>query len=295
MCLDPFHGESMWDVSHAVKTHPTGILSGAVESVAVMRDDRTDLQKNLDMLLQVHDKNPRRVSDDAGLNATAVRDIQKGKSKKPSYATLHAIAQQFGCTADDLWGPHAKLKRKLAEIAEDRANVVQFTPEPHNEDSGHTSDFRMTLPDGTVVEIEVKGGMGLGGFAPPDADVEGHGEVSRDHVRDYWALPPSYLRRELNVEPGAARIIEVRGDSMVPTLHGGDRVMVDTADTNPTPPGVFAISDGFGVAVKRLERIPNSDPPAVRVISDNERHSSHSATPDEIRIIGRCVWRAHRL
>jgi hypothetical protein len=63
----------------------------------------------------------------------------------------------------------------------------------------------------------------------------------------------------------------------------------------PTPPGIFVLDDGMGLVAKRLEHIPNSDPPAVRVISDNKLYPEYERTAEEIRIIGRIRWFAREI
>jgi hypothetical protein len=45
--------------------------------------------------------------------------------------------------------------------------------------------------------------------------------------------------------------------------------LVDLGRRSPTPPGIFVLDDGMGLVAKRLEHIPSSDPPRVRIISDN--------------------------
>jgi hypothetical protein len=62
-----------------------------------------------------------------------------------------------------------------------------------------------------------------------------------------------------------------------------------------SPPGIFVLDDGMGLVAKRLEHIPNSDPPAVRVISDNPLYPAYERTADEIRIIGRIRWFAREI
>jgi hypothetical protein len=49
----------------------------------------------------------------------------------------------------------------------------------------------------------------------------------------------------------------------------GGKVLFDMTRQLPNPPGIFVLDDGMGLVAKRLEHIPNSDPPAVRVISYN--------------------------
>mgnify|MGYP002176238828 CR=1 FL=1 len=64
---------------------------------------------------------------------------------------------------------------------------------------------------------------------------------------------------------------------------------------SPLPPGIFVLHDAMGLVAKRLEHIPNSDPPAVRVISDNGLYSAYERTADEVTIVGRIRWFAREL
>lgn len=172
------------------------------------------------------------------------------------------------------------------------ARSVAVEAPPH--DNGKASS--MPTNAGRVPEIDVRGGMGPGGLAAwdyrPDRDgtpMEVDGELAE------WFIPPDYLRRELRVRNGDARIIEVQGDSMEPTLLPGDRVMIDTGSRVPSPPGVFALWDGLGVVVKRLEFIPNTDPMRFIISSDNPKHERYERTSDELSVIGRVVWFGRRL
>lgn len=148
----------------------------------------------------------------------------------------------------------------------------------------------------SIPEIDVRAGMGAGGEALLDHQPNGDGGYSEtEKITGLWEFPPDYLRQELRIGNGAARIIPVQGDSMEPTLLTGDRVMVHLEDRFPSPPGVFALWDGFGVVVKRLEFVPNSDPPRITISSDNPRHGRYERTAEEVNIIGRVVWFSRRL
>ncbi len=147
-----------------------------------------------------------------------------------------------------------------------------------------------------VAEIAVRGGMGGGGEAAVSYQNDGNGNMAiADDVKGNWFMPSDYLRSELSVSPAAARIIEVQGDSMTPTLLSGDRVMIDTQDQRPTPPGIFALWDGIGVVVKRLEHVPNSEPALLRISSDNANHCEYQRTFEEVNIIGRVIWYGRRV
>ncbi|HEV7283443.1 MAG TPA: helix-turn-helix domain-containing protein [Kaistia sp.] len=147
-----------------------------------------------------------------------------------------------------------------------------------------------------IAEIDVRAGMGAGGEALLHYVPDGNGGLlSTDAVAARWEMPAEYIASELRVRANNVSILPVAGDSMEPTLLSGDRVMVDLGDRRPSPPGIFALWDGIGVVVKRVEYIPNSDPPTVVISSDNPKHRMYERTADEIRIIGRVIWYGRRL
>jgi len=55
------------------------------------------------------------------------------------------------------------------------------------------------------------------------------------------------------------------------------------------------VHDGMGLVAKRLEHFPNSDQPAMRIISDNPLYSPYEGTAEEINIIGRIRWFAREM
>jgi phage repressor protein C with HTH and peptisase S24 domain len=46
----------------------------------------------------------------------------------------------------------------------------------------------------------------------------------------------------------------------------------------------------MGLVAKRLEHVPMSDPPRVRIISDNHQYSPYECTAEEVNIVGRVRW-----
>lgn len=146
-----------------------------------------------------------------------------------------------------------------------------------------------------VPEIDVRGGAGGGGVVIEDYDHTGGEWAPKDAVRDNWGLPAAFLRHEARIRSGSANIIEISGDSMVDpahpnatgTLMPGDRAILDTSDTTPSPPGSFAVWDGIGVVVKMVEVVHGSDPVRLRLSSRNPAYQTYEILMDEARIIGR--------
>ncbi|MBO1080877.1 S24 family peptidase [Roseomonas haemaphysalidis] len=202
-----------------------------------------------------------------------------------------------------------KDRERLAPLLGIHADELRLSPReaaesapmkyPANDTKPRTvpSDPSITPALNGVPEIDAILGAGSAGDGEMEAwSPDGISSISADVIRDTWGIPDSYLLGELHTTRERARIIEVRGDSMEPTLEPGDRVMVDLGDRRPSPPGLFALWDGIGVVVKRLEHIPNSDPPRFRLMSDNTaRHNEYERAEDEINIIGRVIWVGRRI
>ena len=194
------------------------------------------------------------VAELAEVNRSFVYDIMRGRSEHPNLERLDRVAQVL--KVERRWLLHG-----LGEVEGDS---------PIIED-----------PDQTFVAIpsvDVSASMGGGNVI----DEELHGKP--------YHFQRSWIRYKLRAKPADPRIMHVEGDSMLPTLHHGDIVLVDLARRAPTPPGIFVLHDGMGLVAKRLDHIPNSEPPRVRIISDNPLYSPYEGTAEEVNIIGRIRW-----
>jgi len=56
---------------------------------------------------------------------------------------------------------------------------------------------------------------------------------------------------------------------MVPLLEHDDTVMLDCSQNRPSPLGIFILDDGVGLVAKRIEIIPSTTPPMLRISSEN--------------------------
>lgn len=123
----------------------------------------------------------------------------------------------------------------------------------------------------------------------PEYDVRlsagGGALIESDRRKGTWRFPHDYVSRELRAHARGLSIVEVIGDSMEPKLMPGDRIAVDHADINPTPPGIFALWDGFGLVVKHVQRVHGTN--KVLLVSENAVYPPYEVLIDEIKIIGR--------
>lgn len=151
---------------------------------------------------------------------------------------------------------------------------------------------RQKLQPGEVIEVDAYGGAGNGGIG---TEIMVDGEVA-DGVRATWRMPVDFLHSELRAAERDVEMLPIEGDSMIPTLLPGDRVMINRRQNMVSVDGLYAIGSPFGVQVKRLEWVKGSrDPIVIRIISDNPLHAPVELSVDEMHVIGRVICRVTKL
>ena len=106
---------------------------------------------------------------------------------------------------------------------------------------------------------------------------------------DAWIMPASLFEKRTKAPPEQIRIVTVQGDSMAPDFPGGDHVLVDLSDRNPSPAGVFLVSDGVGQMIRQCEHIPHAVPPTLRISARNEKYAPYEIAHDKAAILGRVI------
>lgn len=104
-----------------------------------------------------------------------------------------------------------------------------------------------------------------------------------------YYFPKSRFRFSFGCDPTDVKILEVVGDSMAGTLSPGEKVLINTKDLQPSPPGIFVIWDGFCLVLKRIEYIRHSDPPRVKITSDNPLYEAQECSLSDAQIQGRVI------
>ena len=108
------------------------------------------------------------------------------------------------------------------------------------------------------------------------------------------AFDPAWLR-ERGIDPAAASVISVDGDSMAPTLGDGDDILVDRADAaGRLRDGIYVLRIDDALLVKRIALNPASRRFTIK--SDNPAYPIWpDCDPAEIAVIGRVVWAGRRI
>ena len=155
-------------------------------------------------------------------------------------------------------------------------------------------------PSGPAEEPSVRPRKIPGGFCPvPEIDVRASAGAGAFHegpedAKEVWLFPDAVVRHEFRARPEDLRVITISGDSMEPLLSSGDRILIDSSQKVPVPPGIFVIWDGMGLVAKRVEHVPNSDPPKIVIHSVNPNYQTYERTAEEVNIVGRVIWAAKR-
>ena len=162
-------------------------------------------------------------------------------------------------------------------------------------------DRRLTLPllrrfakifDVTVAEIAGETRVGAEHMAVPVLDLRaaaGAGALAADvPASEHLMFREQWLRR-IAADLRALFVLEISGDSMWETLHDGDHVLVDRAQTNPRREGLYVIRIDDMLQVKRISMHPVTK--LLTVKSDNPAYRTYeNISPEDIAIMGRVVW-----
>lgn len=207
----------------------------------------------------------------------------------PTKETRDLSAEEFEKAANFL-GSRPGSPRNGKRRPDLRPLVSSFDPDPEHRGTVFEGG-RGGIPEGEIPQVEARLGLGHAEDAPTIQIPVGDHGISAVPVVDTWKIPKNVLQRRLRGAVSSLHIVECEGDSMDPRIRDGDFVFIDTSRRVPSPPGIFALNDGYGQTLKRIEIIPNTDPPRVKVIPENKSHTSYEMLLEEVRIIGRYVCR----
>ncbi|WP_336800822.1 helix-turn-helix domain-containing protein [Kaistia sp. MMO-174] len=223
-----------------------------------------------------------------------IRRLEAGERKlTKEWATR--LAKALGISAKDLLFDEAVLAETVPADELKRVPLgEEFPPEsdPDHLPTVGTETGRQGIPAHSIAEIDVTAGLGAGGIAMISEATSPEGaRFAAEVIKDFWVLPAWILAR-LGIKPEHAAAFLMQGDSMEPTLFGGEVGFIDLRHKVPSPPGIYAIADQFGgVMFKRLDVVSKpSDPEVmVSVVSDNPRHEPRLLALDDLYILGRYI------
>ncbi|WIA56523.1 S24 family peptidase [Sphingobium sp. WTD-1] len=190
-----------------------------------------------------------------GISSTAIWKLMNEPAQGSKHT--HKIARELDTTAEYLMGEtdDAGMSRQLVAAVQP---TVEIDPDLVEIDS-----------------IDLKYGMG-GTFLDTDHIEVEKVKFSRSWISQFTKSPPHMLCSTKGV-----------GDSMMPTIHDQDVVIIDRSQTRPEMGDkIWAIVySGWGM-IKRLRAQPDG---TIRISSDNQLIRDDFATDGDLFIVGRVV------
>jgi phage repressor protein C with HTH and peptisase S24 domain len=145
------------------------------------------------------------------------------------------------------------------------------------------------------------GSLGQGDrfVAVPRLDIDasaGPGALAgEERTSAHFGFDEKWLRRLVPGRSPELSMIQVRGDSMVPTLTDGDDILVDRSDAaGRLRDGIYVLRRDDALMVKRIALSPAARTIAIR--SDNPAYPSWPEIDlASVDIIGRVIWAGRRI
>lgn len=111
--------------------------------------------------------------------------------------------------------------------------------------------------------------------------------VESEGVKGYYAFRKDWLR-SVAASPRDLVLMRVIGDSMSPTIKGGDTVMVDTGRREIREGDVYAIRFDSTIMIKRLVVRPGEK---VLVVSDNRtEYDPYEVALSDLHVLGQVIF-----
>ena len=111
----------------------------------------------------------------------------------------------------------------------------------------------------------------------------------QDAVADEWVIPAGILSARTQAPPDKIKIFQVKENAMEPDFRQGEHVLVDLSDKNPSPPGVFIVSDGFGHMIRKCAFVPKTEPAEVHISAQSDGFHSQTLLLKDFAIVGRVI------
>jgi phage repressor protein C with HTH and peptisase S24 domain len=109
------------------------------------------------------------------------------------------------------------------------------------------------------------------------------------------AFPAAFIHGQLRRDPAHLAVLECIGDSMEPTLHDGDLLLVDTARREPASGRIYVFRVDGALLAKRIQRRLDG---SLQLISDNPRYPTEEFRPSAsapLDVLGEVVWRCGKI
>lgn len=218
---------------------------------------------------------PTELARRAGINQSTLSRILSGKIEEPTDKQVHALADYFRVSTDQLRG-RAPMQPRLQLVPSEKPLHSDASPIHVWDDETPLGSDEVEVP--FLREVELAAGSGRSAIRESDAAKLRFGARS--------------LRKH-GVQPENAVCVTVSGNSMEPVLRNGATVGVDRGRQDIVDGDMYAINHDGQLRVKQVYRLPGG---GLRLRSFNrDEHPDEEYRHEEVReqgiaIIGRVFW-----
>ncbi|MEM8798698.1 MAG: S24 family peptidase [Pseudomonadota bacterium] len=227
-----------------------------------------EARETLERLIRENGEDYASVSRLIGRNAAYIQQyIKRGVPKRLREVDRKVIARYFGIDEAALGAPEAA---QAAVITLAPRSIRYQAPQPMEDEFIYISQYDV-------------------------AASAGHGAlVDREEPLTTLAFRKSWIQSMGYSSARDLAIIQVEGDSMLPTLADGDHILIDLTEDRSLRDGVYVIRFENTLQVKRISLNPTTASVAVR--SDNPAYENWPDCPVErIDFVGRVIWVGRKL
>ncbi len=203
-----------------------------------------------------------------GRNAAYIQQfIKRGTPRKLDETDRRILARYFGVDETLLGAPQIESPLQLLSDNKQESRIFPRFDGP-----------------AIIPRLRVEASAGHGALAGSEEDTR---TISFDRQ---WL-------KELGLSPENLSIIDVKGESMAPTLDNGDTIMVDSSDAaERLRDGIYVLRLDEALMVKRVALSPRRGQGGLTISSDNPHYPSWAdVNPSLVDFVGRVVWSCRRL
>jgi len=127
------------------------------------------------------------------------------------------------------------------------------------------------------------------------ASAGGGAVIHSEQIVDYLSFRSDWVRNSLGVAVKDLALINVKGDSMEPTLSNEDLILIDLRTQQVEDNAVYVLQLNGALLVKRIQRKFDG---SVTIMSDNTRYAAESLSAEAtelLHVVGRVVWCGRRM
>ena len=198
-----------------------------------------------------------------------LNDIQLIIGYKPSHSDISKILQNSGFNVSA-----NALSNRLFKDGFLNDKEVEILNNHYNNNTNQSDDCEIIQILGNVQNFS---GIGI--------------YVNSSTVNGNYALSKKLLK-EIGANAETSKIIFAQGDSMYPTIEGGDGLLVDLSKKELHDGKIYCVKIDNELYAKRLQKISNKK---IKIISDNKEkyepiYYDYSCNDLNFEIIGEILW-----